>query len=234
MEHQVPNPDPNVRPTVDGGGAGNQEANKGSEAAKIELEKLSEVLGRKFENTDDALKALKNLHSLVGDRTIADLRKKAEVHDTFEALVTGYAEEEGITPEEARKALSEMARGSAAPKDERVDALQKQVENLVLQNQESSFLADHPEAKSVLKELKALAASGGQTLAEAYESSALKNIVAKAVASEEREKMGSSLRPSTRFGVPNSKVREAIDRLKTDRSGDAQDLAVAAILGMNK
>lgn len=233
MEPLTPNPDPDAQASVDAAGAGTTEAGKGSEAAKaaIELEKLSEALGRKFTDPEDAMKALKNLNSLVGDRTIADLRNKAKTHDTFEALVAGYAKEEGIKPEEARKYLADLAQGSAPQKDERVDAIQKEMSDLKLQLQEKDFLVEHPEAKSVLKELKALAAQGGQSLSEAYESSSLKNIVSRAAASEEREKMGTSLRPSTRSGVPNSKVREALDRLKTDRSGDAQDAAVKAILG---
>ena len=227
-----PNP-PDAGPTVDGGAAGGTEAGKGSEAAKsaVELERLSEALGRKVSDPEDALKAVKNLHSLVGDRTIADLRKKAESHDTYEALVTAFAKDEGITPEESRKRLDGMAKSSAPQKDERVDALQETVKNLVLQNQEKDFLLEHPEAKSVLKELRAIAAAGGQTLSEAYESSSLKGIVARASASEEREKMGSSFRPSGRSGVPNGKVSAAIERLKTDRSGDALDAAVKAALG---
>ncbi len=234
MDPNTPNPDPNAQATVDAAGAGAPKAGAGSEAAKaaIELAQLSQVLGREFKDPEDAMKALKNLHSLVGDRTIADLRKRAETHDTYEALVNGYAKEEGIKPEEARKHFAELAQGSAPPKDERVDALQKTVENLVLQNQEKDFLLEHPEAKSVLKELKALAAQGGQSLSEAYESSSLKTIVARAAASEEREKMGSSLRPSHKAGTPSTKVKDAMDRLKSDQSGDAKDKAVAAALGM--
>ncbi len=230
------NPQPNspdVQVTVDATGAGGTEAGKGSEAAKaaIELERLSDVLGRKFADPEDALKALKHLNSLVGDRTIADLRKKAESHDTFEALVAGYAKEEGMKPDEARKFLAGLAEESGPRKDERVDELQKTVQNLVMQNQEKDFIAEHPEAKSVLKELKALAAQSGQSLSEAYESSALKTLAAKAAVSEERERMGTSLRPSGRTGVPNSKINDALNRLKSDRSGDALDAAVKAYLG---
>lgn len=237
MDPQTPDTGPNVQSTVDGDGTGNQKAGGGSEAAKaaIELEKMSEILGRKFENADDAVKALKHLQSLVGDRTVADLRKKAETHDVFEKLVAGYAEEEGITPEEARKALTDMAKSSGTTgKDERVDAVLQQMSELKLQLQEKDFLAEHPEAKSVLKELKALAASGGQTLAEAYESSALKTLAAKAAASEEREKMGTSFRPSARSAMPTAKIKEALERLKTDRSGEAKDAAVAAAFGLGR
>lgn len=225
---------PDAQETVDGSGAGGTEAGKGSEAAKvaIELERLSEALGRKITDPEEALKAVKNLHSLVGDRTIADLRKKAETHDTFEALVNGYAEEEGITPEEARKALSELAQGSGPLKDERVDKVLEKMSAMEMQLQERDFLEAHPEAKGVLKELKALAAAGGTTLAEAYDSSSLKEVMAKAKASEERDRMGTSFRPSGKSGTANGKVQAALERLKTDRSGDAQDNAVKAALGM--
>lgn len=236
MDSLNPQPNsPDVQGTVDEPGAGGTEAGKGSEAAKaaVELERLSEALGRKISDPDEALKAVKNLHSLVGDRTIADLRKKAETYETYEALVTGYAKEEGMTPDEARKALAELARGSAPQKDERVDKVLEEMSSLKLQLQEKDFLADHPEAKSVLKELKALSSATGQSLSEAYESSALKTLAAKAAASEEREKMGTSLRPSGRSGLPPSdKVKSALERLKTDRSGDAQDNAVKAALGL--
>ena len=225
---------PDAEASVDAAAAGGTEAVQASEAAKsaIALDKLSEALGRKITDPEEALKAVKNLHSLVGDRTIADLRKKAETHETYEQLVTGYAKEEGITPDEARKALGELARNAAPPRDERVEKVLDEMSALKMQLQEKDFIADHPEAKSVLKELKALAAAGGQTLSEAYESSSLKDIVAKAAASEEREKSGTSLRPSNRAGVASDKVKNALERLKTDRSGDAQDRAVKAALGM--
>jgi hypothetical protein len=235
MDQPNPQPkSPDAQPTVDAGGAGGTEAGKGSEAAKaaIELEKLSEALGRKITDPEEALKAVKNLHSLVGDRTIADLRKKAETYDTFEALVKGYAEEEGIKPEEARKVLEGLAKGSGPQKDERVDKVLEKMSSLEMQLQERDFLGEHPEAKSVLKELKALAAASGQTLAEAYETSALKSIVTRAAASEEREKMGSSLRPSSRTGAPSDKTRAAIERLKTDQSGDAKDNLVKHALNI--
>lgn len=224
---------PDAQASVDAAGAGGTEANQASEAAKtaIALDKLSEALGRKITDPEEALKAVKNLHSLVGDRTIADLRKKAESHETFEQLVEGYAKEEGLKPEEARKYLSDLAKGSAPLRDERVDKVLDQVSSLKAQIEEKDFLADHPEAKSVLKELKAVAAAGGQSLSEAYESSALKAMATRAAASEEREKMGSSLRPSGRTGVPSGKLKEAMERIKTDRSGDALDAAVKAALG---
>ncbi len=232
----MPEPQPNTpdaQASVDAAGAGGTEAVQASEAAKtaIALDKLSEALGRKITDPEEAIKAVKNLHSLVGDRTIADLRKKAESHETFEQLVEGYAKEEGLKPEEARKYLSDLAKGSAPLRDERVDKVLDEVSSLKMQLQEKDFLADHPEAKSVLKELKALAAAGGQSLSEAYESSALKAMATRAAASEEREKMGSSLRPSGRTGVPSGKLKEAMERIKTDRSGDALDAAVKAALG---
>lgn len=231
------NPQPNspdAQASVDAAGAGGTEAGKGSEAAKvaIELDRLSEALGRKISDPEEALKAVKNLHSLVGDRSIADLRKKAEAHDTFEALVTGYAKEEGIGQEEARKHLADLARDSAPRKDDRVDAVLKEMSELKVQLQEKDFITEHPEAKSVLKELKALAAQTGQTIAEAYESSSLKGIVTKAVASDEREKTGTSLRPSNRSGMPSDRVKKALENLKTDHSSDAQDRAVKAALGL--
>lgn len=232
----MPEPQPNTpdaQASVDAAGAGGTEAVQASEAAKtaIALDKLSEALGRKITDPEEAIKAVKNLHSLVGDRTIADLRKKAESHETFEQLVEGYAKEEGLKPEEARKYLSDLAKGSAPLRDERVDKVLDEVSSLKMQLQEKDFIADHPEAKSVLKELKALAAAGGQSLSEAYESSALKTMATRAAASEEREKMGSSLRPSGRTGVPSGKLKEAMERIKTDRSGDALDAAVKAALG---
>lgn len=235
MDTRTPNPNPDAQAPVDDAGAGNTEAGKVSEAEKaaIELERLGEALGgRKFKDAEDALKTIKNMNGLVGDRTISELRKKAETHDTFEALVKGYAEDQSLTPEAARKALMDLAKGSSPQKDERVDAVLQQVSELKLQLQEKDFLAEHPEAKGVMKELKALAAQTGQTISDAYESSSLKNIVARASASEEREKTGTSLNPSRRTGVPTGKVKEAIERLKTDRSGEAMDRAVAATLGL--
>lgn len=234
MDSKSPDLNPNAQPTVDAGGAGNSEAGAGSEAAKaaIELAQLSQLLGREFKDPEDAMKTIKNLNGLVGDRTIADLRKKAETHDTFEKLVSGYAEEEGITADEARKFLADLAKGSGPQQDERVDVMMDKMSKLELQLQEKDFLSDHPEAKSVLKELKVLAAATGQSLTEAYDSSSLKDMLAKAAASEERGRMGNSVRPSAIPGAPNNKVREALERLKTDRSGDSMDRAVATALGL--
>jgi len=235
MDQLNPQPtSPDAQVTVDATGAGGTEAGQGSEAAKsaIELERLSEALGRKFSTVDEALKTVTNLNGLVGDRSIQDLRKKAEAHDTFEALVEGYAKEEGLSQNEARKFLSDLAKGSAPQKDERVDSIAREVSDLKMTIQESAFLKDNPEASRVIKELKTLASATGQTLAEAYASSSLRDLAVKAAASEERAQMGTGLRPSSRTGVPNDKVRAAVERLKSDSSGDAQDNYVKEVLGL--
>lgn len=214
-------------------GAGGAEANQQSEAAKaaVDLKKLSEALGREVKDVDDALKAVKNLHGMVGDRTIADLRKKAEAHDTLENLVRGYAEEEGLELEEARKQLSQLAK-SKVSKDERVDGVLKEISDLKLQLQEKDFLDSHPEAKALVKELKTMAQATGQSLADVYESSSLKELATKAAASGERDNKGTSVRPQGRQMPQSDRAKEALERLKHDRSGDAQDNYVKAVLGL--
>lgn len=225
---------PDAKATVDDAVAGGKEANRESEAAKaaVELKQLGEALGREFKDTDDAMKALKNLHSLVGDRSIADLRKKAESHDLFESIVSGYAEEEGLDLEEARKQLRDLAKGQSRKGDERIDVVLKEVSELRLQLQEKNFLDEHPEAKSVLKELKTIASSTGQSLSDVYQSSSLRELAVKAVAAEEKEKTGTMMRPSARQ-VPPSAVKEALDRFKANpTSSEAKDAYVKAAMGL--
>src|SRR3990167_7852609 len=73
------------------------------------LAALNEVLKRDFKTRDEALKSVDNLHRMVGDNAVAELREKAKDADMFAKVVLRYSKEEGVTNEEARKALLDIA-----------------------------------------------------------------------------------------------------------------------------
>ena len=68
------------------------------------LAALNEVLKRDFKSRDEALKSVDNLHRMVGDNAIAELRESYDA-DNFLKVVSRYAQDEGVTNEAAERRL---------------------------------------------------------------------------------------------------------------------------------
>lgn len=91
------NPSPDTQ-AANAEGEGKVDSSVGSPTPSvIEVEKLGEVFGTKFSDTDTALKSVKELISKVGDQTIAEQRKAAERYTKIsttllpEALNNGFS-----------------------------------------------------------------------------------------------------------------------------------------------
>jgi len=158
------------------------------------LSVLNQVLKREFKTRDEAVKSLDNLNRMVGDNAIAELRKRAQDSDNFEAIVSAYAENENLTKQQARedllKEIQKTSTKTEVPSSEKNmdNAVLQEVKSLKMKLQEKELLEIYPEAKSILKELKDLSQIySGKELKEIYETSALRDTVRK-VADLEKEK----------------------------------------------
>lgn len=218
---------------------GQAEASANSEQAgetKPTLEFLSRTLGREFSSLEEAEKSLANLNSLVGDRSIAELRSKAELASNFEGLVQGYAAENGMAYEDARAELMSLAGSDGGSGSQASQHSQDDVAAIKQRLDRQDLLEAHPEAQSVYDDVIDLANARGLTLLEAYESSAAIQTAAKQLASSrDRNARGTVLPTSQRIpGVdPNQKVREAVQDYRNNRrSGEAADTLVATALGL--
>lgn len=182
------------------------------------LAALNEVLKRDFKSRDEALKSVDNLHRMVGDNAIAELREKAKDADNFLKVVSRYAQDEGVTNEAARKTLLEAVMDTQPEKKvetkevAQTSATEQKLEMALVKLQERDLLEAYPEAKAVLSDLKSLrSVTPNKELKEIYEASSLKDMVTKSVAYEKEKAT-----KDTTTVVPNARQANLeADNLKT-------------------
>lgn len=132
---------------------------------QAELSFIERTTGRKFSSLGEAEKYLRNLNNLVGDGRIAEQRKKAELADY---VVTQFANEKGISLDEARKELETLVVPSRKPgtvshapstvqSDPRVDMLEREL-----------FLSRTPEAAPYMERIDRYAKAQNMPISEAY------------------------------------------------------------------
>jgi hypothetical protein len=174
---------------------------------------LNATLKRDFKTRDEALKSVDNLHRMVGDNAIAELREKAKEAENFSKVIDAVAKAEGLDVNEARKqVLDELMNNSPAEvqkteakaqqqtttaTDSRYDKLAAKLDRL----EERDLLETYPEAKNVIKELKDLKqVYSDKELKEIYEASSLKEVASKAANFEkaETEKAGAGVESKSR------------------------------------
>jgi len=238
-ENDRPNPtDPGAEHGADASGGGAEGASGTPKAdgpqADMSLASLNEALGRKFETSEEAIKSLKNLNSLVGDTAIQELKKKALSAPLLDQLVRKLADEKGLSREDALAQLQEeagKAPGATPEADEKYRELKEQIDSLKMSNEEKALLETHPASIHAMKELKTLAAATGQSLQEAYESSNMKAFAETAAESKERNDRGTGVMPSARHALPVNESAKATEAYKKDPSSANADKMVAAALG---
>lgn len=194
---------------------------------------LKETTGRDFSSIEEAAKSVKSLNAMVGDKSIAELRKKAGAADQLEKIVHGYAKSQGLEPEDARKDLLALieqgGQGSADPMIlEKVSSVEQRLDL-------ADLLAAHPEAKHVLDDVKDLAKARGVSFEKAYASSAALQSAAKATAASMTKEGGqpSSSKPSSHIAV-NTQGKDyeaALATFKERRTESAAEDLVRAALG---
>ena len=168
-------------------------ANKPAEVTPADVngdlfKKVAGVLGREFKDPEDLLKSVDNLHRMVGDQSIAELRTKAAEADNFAKVIGVYAKSEGLSLADARNELlnsvNDMsdvtpAQPTEAAKVSIPEELVKRLERaeaVADKIQERELLELFPESKHVINEVKALAKAAGKELKEFYEASAIKEV----------------------------------------------------------
>jgi len=171
---------------------------------------LNATLKRDFKTRDEALKSVDNLHRMVGDNAIAELREKAKESENFTKVIEAVAKAEGLDVSEARKqvldelmntqpaeSIKEEQKAQPAATDARYDKMAAKLDRL----EERDLLETYPEAKNVIKELKDLkTVYADKELKEIYEASSLKDVAIKASNFEkaETEKAGAGVDSKSR------------------------------------
>jgi hypothetical protein len=195
---------------------------------------LNETLKREFKTREEALKSVDNLHRMVGDQAVAELREKAKDADLFSKVVSRYAKDEGVSNEDARKAILEITmdtqpeekKSEAAPeKVQTSSATEARLEQALVKLQERDLLEAYPEAKLVLADLKALRSiSPAKELKEIYEGSGLKDVATKAsiFEKEKAQKETTAVESKTRqVNMEDASIKQLAQ--KAVQSGIEQD-----------
>ena len=204
---------------------------------------LKETTGRDFASIDEAKKSVQHLNSMVGDKSISEMKKRAELGETFEKVVKGYAKENGMSAEAARAdllALMESEDGGkngdgkstqqATPEAAKIAELEQRLDL-------ADLLKAHPESANVLDDLRDLAKARGTTLQATYEASKLLQGAAKAAAaSNSKDGLPSSVTPSNRLSATDRSraLEDAQSAFEKDRSEKNANALVAAALGLRK
>jgi hypothetical protein len=198
---------------------------------------LKEATGREFSSKEEALKSVKNLNSMVGDQSIADLRKKADLGSKFEKLVSGYAKTQGLEPDEARADLMALIEGDGGGEaDARVAEAMSSVSKIEQRLDLADLLAANPEAKHVIDDVKDLAKARGISFQEAYGGSKALQSAAKQLAASMTKDGGqpSSSNPSGRLAAntQGKDYQSALEAFEKNRTGgNAEALVAAALFG---
>lgn len=220
-------------------GAGGAEAKQAQTTATADpvLEFAHKATGRKFGSVDEAQKAISNLNSMVGDRTLAETRKKAERGERFDRVVEGYAKAHGLSFEAAQTELDSLAEAKQEARAAQTDDsdVKKELGTVKERLDVADLLTSHPEAKHVLDDLKSLAKAKGVSIQEAYEASTVLQTAAKSMAqSSDKDNGGSTtMSPSRKLQSTqtNQRVAEAKERFEKSRTSDNADALVEAALG---
>lgn len=145
--------------------------------------------GRKFASVEEFKKNYTNLNSLVGDQSIAEVRKTAEI-------LKGWETKFGKAAPELEKALTDLAiatvqteQPKAQPVVEKSQSTEVKTEvkidpefasrldKLEHESQVSSLKEKYPAAASLVKEISAIAKDQNISYIEAFENSPLKSLV---------------------------------------------------------
>jgi hypothetical protein len=144
----TPTADPNADPSLNGGegggdGGSQTPSGQGSDPAMQEaaLKEINRISGRTFTNLEEAQKHIQGLNSLVGNPR---LREDAQLLDSFTKRL---AEEQGITPEEARTRLKEAAGAAPRTNDRQPPATSSADTERLERLERSDFLRNNPTAE---------------------------------------------------------------------------------------
>ncbi len=134
---------------------------------QADLALIERATGRKFATHDDAEKYLKNLNSLVGDNVVSAQREEAKL---YKAVITQYANENGMNYAEAKQAIENLVTPSSATPAASPASQNKQVyiDPRIDELERKDFLRENPLAVPYLDKIDRYAKLNGQTLSAAY------------------------------------------------------------------
>lgn len=114
----------------------------------LEVEELKKITGRDYKTKDDVVKHIEELNKFVGDKSIAEARKKASEYDKLMA--------------EAKIISGEDKTNQNINEPSEISKLREDFER-------SELLRKHPESESVLQTIQAISKAEGISMQSAYE-----------------------------------------------------------------
>lgn len=125
---------------------------------------LKEVAKRDFKSKEEAKKYLENLNRLVGDQTIAQQRRRAELADV---LLQRIAAENSMSLQEAESYLANLTTMEQQP--QRVQTTDPQLEERLRRGERAEFLMETPEAKPFIEKIEDYSKATGKSYKDAYD-----------------------------------------------------------------
>lgn len=215
---QTPGTDP---ANIPAGGNGNDAGTNKSEPPKpsanadmqagtpeAQLATIEALTGRKFTSLDDAKKHYQSLSSMVGDTSLAEQRKQAELAKTIASQI---AKENGWSLETAYLYLEQLPQGGKPPDgigkpDNSFDPQRAETDARMRRMERELFIGKHPEAEAVMPQLDEYTKATGKSLQEAFTSlyGGVVEQVRESVRSDalKSEKKGATVAASTSAPLP--------------------------------
>lgn len=184
-------------------------------ADAIEQAAIEKVTGRKFASVDEAKKHYENLNRLVGDQTVAEQRKRAEIADN---LARQLAAEQGVSLESAYDYMRGLTRPQAGGQDAKALDYENKTRNLERQ----VFLLQNGDAAPYMDRVEDYVKATGKSYQEAYTflyGDVLKESARKKDDERVRqEKMGAQVLASTSAPPPpvQDDARKSLDQVWKD------------------
>lgn len=194
------------------------------QADAIALERINAITGRDSKTLEEAEKHLAHLNKLVGDNTIAELRKKGDFTD--KVLRSVMREQKLANEEEAKSFLEKLMSDEPVTSVPQTTKLDPVLEAKLQAGERAEFLLDNPEARPYLPKIQEYARVTGKTLKDSFEflyGDIKKEQQDKTKADElKREKRGAQATVTT--GTPpipkDDKINELLKKYRKDGSSD--------------
>lgn len=181
---------------------------------------LGQVLGKKFDSDDVALKSVKDTYSFVG--------KAGNYQKHMKVLTQKFGTDELGVLNKLESLSMENAQENVAPQQD--TSLASVVQNLQAQLEETTFFAENPDLKEHKDLLKEIRGTSGKSYQDVVQMPAFKSLFEKARAADEMERSKSVLQSNPRLGQVRDKLSEAREAANSGNIEVARKSAVGAVL----
>lgn len=210
----------------DTSGGSQEVADPTEEALKI----LSSTTGRTYKDLDDAKQHIENLNKFVGN---PNLRENAEL---FDAVVQQYANEQNISPKDAKEQLKGMVSGKKETKENVQHEIPSEWKEKLANLERESFLNKNPQAERYVSKIEEYAELKAIPLKDAYEAlygDVLQSVQDDSALDDKRQAKKSAQVSASSSGMP-SKGPSKSERLMKEYQQTGDDNIMREIIKARK